>query len=130
MVIRWNLEAPECHTKPGFQRTLMCHPTMKMMLCQRNGWSFACRRQGTHLPAYERNLWDASGKPISAAQFVQNLPGKLPELFRDGDHAVSGASLITRAALVAGLAERGFDGEALASVRKTIDAEDCDLRTS
>ena len=32
-----------------------------------------------------------------------------------------------RAALVAGLAERGFDGEALASVRQMIDAADCDL---
>lgn len=73
-------------------------------------------------------FWDASGKPISAAQFVQNLFGKLPELFRDEDdlRRIWGQPL-TRAALVAGLAERGFDGEALASVRKMIDGEDCDL---
>ncbi len=73
-------------------------------------------------------FWDASGKPISAAQFVQNLFGKLPELFRDEDdlRRIWGQP-DTRAALVAGLAERGFDGEALASVRKMIDAEDCDL---
>ena len=73
-------------------------------------------------------FWDASGKPISAAQFVQNLFGKLPELFRDEDdlRRIWGQP-DTRAALVAGLAERGFDGEALASVRKMIDADDCDL---
>jgi len=73
-------------------------------------------------------FWDASGKPISAAQFIQNLFGKLPELFRDEDdlRRIWGQP-DTRAGLVAGLAERGFDGEALASVRKMIDAEDCDL---
>lgn len=73
-------------------------------------------------------FWDASGKPISAAQFVQNLFGKLPELFRDEDdlRRIWGQP-DTRAALVAGLAERGFDGEALGSVRKMIDGDDCDL---
>jgi type I restriction enzyme, R subunit len=73
-------------------------------------------------------FWDASGKPISAAQFVENLFGKLPELFRDEEdlRRIWGQP-DTRAALVAGLAERGFDGEALASVRQMIDAEDCDL---
>ena len=30
-------------------------------------------------------FWDASGKPISAAQFVESLFGQLPELFRDED---------------------------------------------
>ncbi len=73
-------------------------------------------------------FWDASGKPISASQFVQNLFGKLPELFQDEDdlRRIWGQP-DTRAALVAGLAERGFDGEALASVREMIDADDCDL---
>lgn len=73
-------------------------------------------------------FWDASGKPISAAQFVENLFGKLPELFRDEEdlRRIWGQP-DTRAALVAGLAERGFDGEALSSVRQMIDAEDCDL---
>ena len=70
-------------------------------------------------------FWDASGRPISATQFVQNLFGKLPELFHDEDdlRRIWGQP-DTRAALVAGLAERGFDGEALASVRQMIDADD------
>jgi type I restriction enzyme R subunit len=31
------------------------------------------------------SFWDASGKPISAQQFVEQLFGKLPELFRNED---------------------------------------------
>lgn len=73
-------------------------------------------------------FWDASGKPISAAQFVESLFGKLPELFRDEAElrAIWGEPE-TRAALIAGLAERGFDGEQLAQVRGMIDAEQSDL---
>ena len=73
-------------------------------------------------------FWDASGKPISAAQFVENLFGKLPELFRDEDELRKlWSQPETRAALIAGLAERGFDGEQLAQVRGMIDAEQSDL---
>lgn len=73
-------------------------------------------------------FWDASGKPISATQFVEELFGKLPELFRDEDELRTiWSQPDTRAALVAGLAERGFDGEQLTSVRRMIDGEDSDL---
>ena len=73
-------------------------------------------------------FWDASGKPISAAQFVESLFGKLPELFRDeAELRMIWGDPVTRAALVAGLAERGFDGEQLAQVRAMIDAQDSDL---
>lgn len=73
-------------------------------------------------------FWDSSGKPISAAQFVENLFGKLPELFRDEDELRRIWSVPeTRAALTIGLAERGFDGEQLSQVRQMIDAEDSDL---
>lgn len=59
---------------------------------------------------------------------IQNLFGKLPELFRDEDDfpRIWGRP-DTRARLVAGLAERGFDGEALKSARQLVDADDCDL---
>jgi type I restriction enzyme, R subunit len=70
-------------------------------------------------------FWDASGKPISAAQFIENLFGKLPELFRDEEELRRiWSEPDTRAALVAGLAERGFDGE---QVRQMVDGEDNDL---
>lgn len=73
-------------------------------------------------------FWDASGKPISAAQFVENLFGRLPELFKD-EHELRRiwSDPETRAGLVEGLAERGFDGEQMAQVRDMIDAQDCDL---
>lgn len=73
-------------------------------------------------------FWDASGKPISAAQFVESLFGKLPELFKDEEELRQiWSKPETRAALIAGLAERGFDGEQLSQVRKMIDADESDL---
>ncbi len=73
-------------------------------------------------------FWDASGKPISAAQFVESLFGKLPELFRDeAELRRIWSEPETRAALITGLAERGFDGQQLAQVRSMIDADESDL---
>lgn len=73
-------------------------------------------------------FWDASGKPITAQAFVETLFGKLPELFRDEDELRRiWSQPDTRAALVAGLAERGFDGEQLGAVRRMVDGEDSDL---
>ena len=73
-------------------------------------------------------FWDASGKPISAQQFVQGLFGKLPELFRDEeDLRRIWSDPDTRKALVDGLAERGFAGEQLKQIQRMIDAEASDL---
>jgi type I restriction enzyme R subunit len=73
-------------------------------------------------------FWDASGKPISAQQFVEQFFGRLPELFRDEDELRRiWSDPDTRKALIDGLAERGFAGEQLASIRRMIDAEASDL---
>ena len=73
-------------------------------------------------------FWDASGKPISAQQFVEQLFGQLPELFRDEDELRRiWGDPDTRRALVAGLAERGFAGEQLSQIRRMIDADASDL---
>ncbi len=73
-------------------------------------------------------FWDASGKPISAQQFVEQFFGKLPELFRDEDELRRiWSDPDTRKALIDGLAERGFAGEQLAQIRRMIDAEASDL---
>lgn len=73
-------------------------------------------------------FWDASGKPISAAQFVESLFGKLSELFRDeAELRTICGDPETRAALIVGLADRNFDGEQLSQVRSMIDAQDSDL---
>jgi len=73
-------------------------------------------------------FWDATGKPISAQQFIEQLFGKLPELFRDEDQLRRiWSDPDTRKALVEGLAERGFAGEQLQQIRRMIDAEASDL---
>src|SRR5690606_8691803 len=73
-------------------------------------------------------FWDASGKPISAQQFIEQFFGRLPELFRDEDELRRiWSDPDTRKALIDGLAERGFAGEQLAQIRRMIDAEASDL---
>jgi type I restriction enzyme R subunit len=73
-------------------------------------------------------FWDASGKPISAQQFVEQLFGRLPELFGNEDELRRiWSDPDTRKALVDGLAERGFAGEQLGQIRRMIDAEASDL---
>jgi type I restriction enzyme, R subunit len=73
-------------------------------------------------------FWDAGGTPISAQQFVEQLFGKLPELFADEEELRRiWSDPDTRKALVEGLAERGFAGEQLNQIRRMIDAEASDL---
>ena len=73
-------------------------------------------------------FWSVDGRPVSAQQFIQDLFGQLPDLFRDEDElrAIWGQP-DTRRKLIEGLAERGFTGEALDSIRRATDAQDSDL---
>jgi len=52
------------------------------------------------------SFWSAGGKPISAEEFLNNLFGELPNLFKD---------------------EEGFGKEELNTLKKLIDAEKSDL---
>ncbi|MBU1376324.1 MAG: DEAD/DEAH box helicase family protein [Alphaproteobacteria bacterium] len=73
-------------------------------------------------------FWDASGKPISAQQFIEALFGKLPELFKDEDELRAiWSQPDTRRNLIEGLAERGFGGEQLDAIRRATDAQESDL---
>lgn len=73
-------------------------------------------------------FWSVDGKPVSAQQFIQDLFGQLPELFRDEDELRAiWSQPDTRRQLVDGLAERGFTGEALDAIRRAADAQDSDL---
>ena len=73
-------------------------------------------------------FWSVDGRPVSAQQFIQDLFGQLPDLFRDEDELRAIWSQPgTRRKLVEGLAERGFSGEALDSVRRATDSQDSDL---
>jgi len=74
------------------------------------------------------SFWGADGKPLSAAQFLQELFGALPEFFKDEDELRRiWSAPDTRKKLLQGLADKGFAGQALAEIQKLIDAEHCDL---
>jgi type I restriction enzyme, R subunit len=73
-------------------------------------------------------FWSPDGRPMSAAQFIEQLFGELPELFRDEDELRRIWSRPdTRKALMKSLSEKGFGGEQLTEIRKMIDAEKSDL---
>ncbi len=74
------------------------------------------------------SFWSADGRPMSAAQFLENLFGALPEFFKDEDELRSlWSQPETRQKLLAGLEEKGFGGQALADMRSLIQAEGSDL---
>ncbi|MDE8653728.1 EcoAI/FtnUII family type I restriction enzme subunit R [Novosphingobium album (ex Liu et al. 2023)] len=73
-------------------------------------------------------FWSVDGKPVSAQQFIENLFGQLPDLFRDEDELRAiWSQPDTRRKLVEGLAERGFTGEALDGIRRATDSQESDL---
>ena len=73
-------------------------------------------------------FWSADGTPMSAAQFLENLYGVLPEFVKDEDELRTlWSSPDTRKALLAGLADKGFSKEPLLEMQKAIEAENSDL---
>jgi len=73
-------------------------------------------------------FWSPDGKPMSAAQFVEQLFGDLPELFKDEDELRRLWSLPdTRRKLLTALKEKGYGKEQLSEVRHMIDADQSDL---
>jgi len=74
------------------------------------------------------SFWHPDGTPMSAAQFMEALFGKLPEFFRDEDELRAlWSAPDTRRKLLEGLAEKGFGHDQLAEMQKIIDAENSDL---
>jgi type I restriction enzyme R subunit len=74
------------------------------------------------------SFWHPDGTPMSAAQFMEALFGKLPEFFKDEDELRTlWSAPDTRRKLLEGLAEKGFGKDQLAEMQKIIDAENSDL---
>jgi len=73
-------------------------------------------------------FWHPDGSPMSAQQFLEMLFGKLPEFFKN-EEELRGlwSAPETRAALLQGLAEKGFGREQMTEMQKIIDAENSDL---
>jgi type I restriction enzyme, R subunit len=68
------------------------------------------------------------GRPMSSAQFMTHLYGKLPELFSNEDELRRvWSNPDTRIKLIEGLAEKGFDRDIMREMQKLIEAESSDL---
>ena len=73
-------------------------------------------------------FWNPDGTPMSATEFVQQLFGDLPELFKNEDELRALWSIPdTRKSLLERLAEKGYGDEQLAEIKLMIDAKKSDL---
>ncbi|MGN5224216.1 EcoAI/FtnUII family type I restriction enzme subunit R [Aeromonas veronii] len=74
------------------------------------------------------SFWHPDGSPMSAAEFMEDLFGKLPEFFKDEDELRTiWSEPGTRKKLLDGLAEKGFGIDQLTEMQKVIEAEQSDL---
>ncbi|MFM4992084.1 EcoAI/FtnUII family type I restriction enzme subunit R [Aeromonas veronii] len=74
------------------------------------------------------SFWHPDGTPMSAAEFMDELFGKLPEFFKDEDELRAlWSEPGTRKKLLDGLAEKGFGIDQLTEMQKVIEAEQSDL---
>lgn len=74
------------------------------------------------------SFWSADGKPISAEEFLNNLFGELPNLFKSEDELRTlWSNPITRRTLLEKLEAAGFGDDELVTLQKLIDAEKSDL---
>ncbi len=74
------------------------------------------------------SFWNADGKPISAEEFLNNLLGELPKLFKNEDELRTlWSNPITRRTLLEKLDAAGFPKEELQMVQQLVDMEKSDL---
>lgn len=76
----------------------------------------------------QTSFWSADGKPISTEEFLNNLYGTLPDLFKDEKQLRDiWSNPQTRKALLEKLGDMGYGKEQLESIQKIINAENSDL---
>ncbi len=74
------------------------------------------------------SFWGADGKPLSAMQFVEQLFGELPELFRNEDELRQiWSQPDTRQKLLDQLEEKGYGMAQLEEMKAIVDAKDSDV---
>jgi type I restriction enzyme, R subunit len=73
-------------------------------------------------------FWDANGTPITSEQFLNNLFGEIPNLFKsETELRELWSNPKTRKELIEKLAEAGYGEEELNGLRRLIDAQKSDL---
>lgn len=74
------------------------------------------------------SFWSADGNPISAEEFLNNLFGELPKLFKDEEELRKlWSNPLTRKVLLQNLDAAGFPKEDLLTLQKLIDLEKSDM---
>jgi type I restriction enzyme R subunit len=74
------------------------------------------------------SFWSADGKPISAEEFLNNLFGELPNLFKSEEELRKlWGNPLTRKTLLEKLEEAGFGRDELSTLQKLVNAEKSDL---
>lgn len=76
----------------------------------------------------QTSFWSADGKPISAEEFLNNLFGELPKLFKDEEELRKlWSNPLTRKILLENLDAAGFPKDDLLTLQKLVDMEKSDL---
>lgn len=74
------------------------------------------------------SFWGADGKPISSEEFLNNLFGELPKLFKDEEELRKlWSNPLTRKILLENLDAAGFPKDDLLTLQKLVDLEKSDL---
>jgi type I restriction enzyme R subunit len=112
-------EPPKFCEKCG-QQPCVCNKKVKIKL--RNGKE----REIQHMVS--TSFWSADGRPISAEEFLNNLFGELPKLFKDeGELRKLWSNPLTRKTLLEKLEDAGFPKSDLLILQKLVDMEKSDL---
>jgi type I restriction enzyme R subunit len=109
-----------CHCPKCGERPCKCIKKAKIKL--RDGKE----RQIQHMVS--TSFWSADGKPISAEEFLNNLLGELPKLFKSEDELRTlWSNPTTRRELLERLEDAGFPKSDLLMVQRLVDMEKSDL---
>ncbi len=110
-------ECPICLQKP-----CICNKKEKIKIKLSDGKV----REIQHMIA--TSFWSADGKPVSAQEFMENLFGKLPELFQnEAELRTLWSHPMTRRTLLEKLEEAGFSKDDLHTLQKLVNLEKSDL---
>jgi len=113
---------PKDPDEPTGEEPEGCEKRKKLIIKLRNGKELEIQFM------VATSFWSADGKPISVEEFLENLFGKLPDLFKSEEELRTlWANPLTRKTLLAKLEEAGFGHEQLTVLQKLINAEKSDL---
>lgn len=104
------------------QSPCICKKKPKVKVKLRNGKE----REIQHMVS--TSFWSADGKPISSEEFLSNLFGELPRLFKDEEELRKiWSNPLTRKTLLDNLDAAGFPKDDLLTLQKLVDMEKSDL---